>query len=95
MMWLKNLVSVIGQRGKRFVVAELFYETLQHASKVELVLKERRQEMNNLNVVWSAVVASVASALAVVLAIWGDPDVSIAFGAVAIASAVLSIREKS
>ena len=51
--------------------------------------------MNNLNVVWSAVVASVASALAVVLAVWGDPDVSIAFGAVAIASAVLSIREKS
>lgn len=51
--------------------------------------------MNNLNVVWSAVVASVASALAVVLAIWGDSDVSIAFGAVAITSAVLSIREKS
>jgi hypothetical protein len=50
--------------------------------------------MNNLNVVWSAVVASVASALAVVLAIWGDPDVSLALGAVAIASAVLSIREK-
>jgi hypothetical protein len=50
--------------------------------------------MNNLNVVWSAVVASVGSALAVVLAIWGDSDVSLALGAVAIASAVLSIREK-
>ncbi len=37
--------------------------------------------------------ASVASALAVVMAIWGDPDVAMALGAVAITSAILSIRE--
>lgn len=49
--------------------------------------------MKNLNIIWTAVVASVASALAVVLAIWGDPDVAMAFGAVAITSAILSIRE--
>jgi thiamine monophosphate synthase len=49
--------------------------------------------LKNLGIVWSAVVASGASALAVVLAIWGDPDVAMAFGAMAITSAILSIRE--
>lgn len=49
--------------------------------------------MKNLNVIWTAVSASVASALAVIVAIWGNPDVSMALGAVAITSAILSIRE--
>lgn len=49
--------------------------------------------MKNLDIVWSAVIASVASVLTVVMAIWGDSDVSMALGAVAISSAILSIRE--
>ena len=50
--------------------------------------------MNNLNIVWTAVTATVASALAVVLSIWGNPDVAVAFGAVAITFAILASREK-
>lgn len=49
--------------------------------------------MKNLNIIWSAVVASLSSALAVVVAIWGNPDVAMALGAVAITTAILSIRE--
>ena len=49
--------------------------------------------MKNLNIIWTSVVASVASALAVIVAIWGNPDVAMALGAVAITSAILSIRE--
>ena len=49
--------------------------------------------MKNLNIIWSAVVASLASLLAVVVAIWGDSDVSVALGALAITSAILSIKE--
>ena len=45
------------------------------------------------NVIWSAVVAGVASALAVIVSIWGSPDVAMALGATAITSAILSIRE--
>lgn len=49
--------------------------------------------MKNLNIIWTAVVASGASALAVIVAIWGDSDVAMALGATAITSAILSIRE--
>lgn len=49
--------------------------------------------MKNLNIIWTAVVSSLTGALAVLVALWGDPDVALALGAVSIASAILSLRE--
>lgn len=50
--------------------------------------------MNNLNIVWTAVIATLASALAVIVSIWGSPDVAVALGATAITFAILSSRER-
>lgn len=50
--------------------------------------------MNLRNVVWTAVAASAAGLAAIVAAMFGSIELTVAFGSVGIISAVLSNRER-